>query len=107
MLAGCRCVEVDVWDGDRGDPVVFHGNMGMDFLSKKLHFIDVIKAIKENAFVNSPFPVIIRLENHCGPQQQKKMAQILKNVLGDQIAMPLDLTNTKHLNFKYKSIQNL
>lgn len=97
LLAGCRCVEVDVWDGDRGDPVVFHGNMGMDFLSKKLHFIDVIKAIKENAFVNSPFPVIIRLENHCGPQQQKKMAQILKNVLGDQIAMPLDLTNTKHL----------
>ena len=94
LLGGCRCVEIDVWDGDRGDPVVFHGNMGMDFLSKKLHFIDVIKAIKENAFINSPYPVIICLENHCGRKQQMKMAQILKNVLGEKIAMPSSDTTT-------------
>lgn len=36
----------------------------------------VVDAINRSAFVNSPYPVVLSIENHCCLQQQAKMAQI-------------------------------
>lgn len=33
----------------------------------------------------SRFPVILSIENHCSIQQQKKMAQYLKEIFGDKL----------------------
>ena len=58
---GCRCVEIDCWDGPR-DPIVFHGHT----LTSKIKFSDVVVAINEHAFVASDYPLILSIENHCG-----------------------------------------
>ena len=38
----------------------------------------VVEAINKSAFVTSPYPVILSLENHCSIAQQQKMAHIFR-----------------------------
>uniref|UniRef100_A0A803V8S7 Phosphoinositide phospholipase C n=1 Tax=Ficedula albicollis TaxID=59894 RepID=A0A803V8S7_FICAL len=72
---------LDCWDGPDGEPVVHHGYT----LTSKILFRDVAETINKYAFIKNEFPVILSIENHCSIQQQKKIAQYLKDIFGDKL----------------------
>ncbi|KAM3863352.1 1-phosphatidylinositol 4,5-bisphosphate phosphodiesterase beta-1 [Diretmus argenteus] len=90
LLAGCRCVELDVWKGRTAEeePVITHGFT----MTSEIPFKEVIEAIAECAFKTSPFPVILSFENHVDSlKQQAKMAEYCHSIFGEALLIdPLE-----------------
>ena len=88
---------VDCWDGEDGEPIIYHGHT----LTSKILFKDVVQACKKYAFerlvaffgvgsshcsvFRSDFPLIFSIENHCGLEQQDRMAEHLVTILGEML----------------------
>jgi len=82
LLQECRQLEIDCWDGPQ-QPAVTHGNT---FCTVET-FEAVAKAIAEHAFTTSTMPVVLSMEMHCSPSQQRRLSNMLIDHLADALLM--------------------
>ncbi|KAK2640998.1 hypothetical protein Ddye_022761 [Dipteronia dyeriana] len=82
LRRGVRVIELDLWPNTKKNDIkVCHGGT----LTSPVDLIKCLRAIKDNAFVASEFPVVITFEDHLTPNQQEKVAQMVTKVFGDML----------------------
>ena len=94
LKRGCKLVELDLWDGDDGKPIIYHGHT----FTTKITLEEVLtNAIKPYAFHTSPYPLILSIENHLSIDQQRTMVKLFQDILGDKLETDSLPKNNKYL----------
>lgn len=93
IRTGSRCVEIDAWDNseDKDEPKVTHGYTLVSHISfravcetiRDMH--DEEKALTAQQPGHSATPILLSLENHCGPAGQKRLVEIMHEVFGERL----------------------
>ncbi|KAM3320400.1 phosphoinositide phospholipase C 6 [Capsicum chacoense] len=82
---GVRGIELDLWPNSAKDNVhVLHGRT----LTTPVPLLTCLRSIRDHAFIKSPYPVIITLEDHLTPDLQAKVAELVIQVFGEMLYYP-------------------
>lgn len=82
---GVRGIELDLWPNSAKDEVhVLHGRT----LTTPVRLDKCFKSIKQHAFVKSPYPVIVTLEDHLTPSLREKVAEMAIQIFGELLYYP-------------------
>ena len=82
LCRGVRCLEMDIWDGLDGEPVVAKNKPKVEE-DPCLGITIVLKAVRQFLLAQpKSFPVILNIENHCSYPVQERLAAILFDILG-------------------------
>ncbi|XP_020578229.1 phosphoinositide phospholipase C 6-like isoform X1 [Phalaenopsis equestris] len=85
LQRGVRVIELDMWPNSTKDNVdILHGRT----LTSPVDLLKCLKSIKEYAFVASPYPVVITLEDHLTPHLQAKVAEMVIETFGEMLYYP-------------------
>nr|XP_032806859.1 inactive phospholipase C-like protein 2 isoform X2 [Petromyzon marinus] len=93
LRLGCRSVELDVWDGPEKEPLVFNGHT----MTSPITFRAALDAIGKHAFAVSEYPLVLCLETHCCPAQQRTMVRHIKEVLKEKLYTEPAVASCAHL----------
>lgn len=81
LKAGARNLEVDLYDGRDGEPMVSCDQNHSIMVS----FEDFLKCIARWAFRHSDYPLILFLENHCSVDQMIKIKRLINTHLAESV----------------------
>ncbi|KAE8039275.1 hypothetical protein FH972_011703 [Carpinus fangiana] len=85
LQRGVRVIELDLWPNSSKDDVeVRHGGT----LTSPVELIKCLKAIKDNAFSASEYPVVITFEDHLNAILQAKVAKMVTKMFGAMLYFP-------------------
>ncbi|KAL7612428.1 hypothetical protein Lser_V15G08984 [Lactuca serriola] len=85
LRRGVRVIELDLWPNSSKDGIhVLHGRT----MTTPVDLYKCLKSIKEHAFVSSPYPVIITLEDHLTANLQAKVAEMVTEIFEDVLYCP-------------------
>ncbi|KAE8745291.1 hypothetical protein FOCC_FOCC007976 [Frankliniella occidentalis] len=88
----CRYVKLDLHDGVAG-PVVCRNAT----CASRLPASDVLRLIRELAFVVSQCPLLLHLSVRCSPPQQRSLAALLRAELGEKLLLPQEAKDPAQL----------
>ncbi|GFP87795.1 phosphoinositide phospholipase c 2 [Phtheirospermum japonicum] len=82
---GVRGIELDLWPNSTKDDVdVLHGRT----LTTPVELITCLRSIKEHAFSESEYPVILTLEVHLTASLQALVAEMITQTFGEMVFIP-------------------
>ncbi|WQF82043.1 Putative C2 domain, phosphatidylinositol-specific phospholipase C, X domain, C2 domain superfamily [Colletotrichum destructivum] len=88
LHAGARCVEIDAWDNpdNKDEPKVTHGYTLVSNIPFRTVCETIRDVVDQEAKAPEPAaPILLSLENHCDPEGQLRLVQIMRGVFGDRL----------------------
>lgn len=78
----CACVELDLWDGPNGEPIIYHGRTLVTRILARHVLRDGILPF---AFLHDDYPIVLSIEDHLSDEQRKVFIKDFHDIMRDYV----------------------